>query len=147
MRQRAWAAWASFVVGMGLAVTAEFAGGEPLRMAAGLLIAVAIVLGLSLLPFWSRMRERVPAMPDLFVAVGPDERWCDRCGRAAAREGPCAACGHVPKQPRPKRRTKEGTAKADRAPGSKRGGRTAGSRRKKAGGAKPPRKKAGAKAR
>lgn len=97
MRQRAWLAIAFAAVGLGLAVAApQMPGKQGWNVLAGLLLVAAIGLGLSLLAFWRQVFPPLPPMAGLFEAPRASQRWCSRCGRPTARQGPCQSCGHTP---------------------------------------------------
>ena len=104
MRRRALAAWALAAVGLLLAVLApHLAGARGWNVIAGLLLVAAIVLGLSLLPFWRKVMPALPPMEGLFTRPRPSERWCSRCGNPTPRQGACRECGHTPRPGRGER--------------------------------------------
>lgn len=104
MRRRALAALALAAGGLLLAVLAPHLPGERgWNVLAGLLLVAAIVLGLSLLPFWRGLMPPLPPMEGLFTVPRGLERWCARCGNPTARRGPCRECGHTPRPPRGER--------------------------------------------
>lgn len=109
VRLRSWIAISAAVAGLTLgfidrAVDADLAAWS------GILWLAAILLGISLLPFWKRVLPDVPDMPGLFTKPGPGQRWCVHCGTPADGREACGVCGHTPKPPRPK---KEKPAKAE----------------------------------
>jgi len=55
----------------------------------GLFLVAALVVGVSSLRFWARVR--LPPMPGLFLRPSPDGRWCAVCGRPAPA-GTCPRC-------------------------------------------------------
>ena len=97
MRQRALAAWVLAGLGLVLAVAGRSLPAERVwGSIAGLFLLAAIVLGLSLLPFWKGLVAPVQPLPDLFQKPTGSERWCSRCGNPTPRKGPCRVCGHAP---------------------------------------------------
>lgn len=68
---------------------------EALDLFSGLFWIAAIVLAISLLPFWRRTLPEVPPMPGLFSPVPEGHRWCTHCGTPAPRGAACGVCGHA----------------------------------------------------
>ncbi|HEX2066221.1 MAG TPA: hypothetical protein VHI93_05345, partial [Candidatus Thermoplasmatota archaeon] len=75
--------------GLLLAVAGHLRAAAGLDAAAGLFLLASFLAGLSLLPFWSRLRG--PPMPNLFQRPGAGQRWCSACGCPAPR-GLCPRC-------------------------------------------------------
>jgi hypothetical protein len=97
VRRRAWAAVGIFVLGLALGVAGrDLPGGRAWNLLAGLCLIAALVLALTLLPWWSRFRPTVTPLGGLFRAPRKTERWCARCGTPTARSRPCHLCGHTP---------------------------------------------------
>lgn len=111
MRRRAWIAIG--LVGLGFLLGA--AGRETevafFSTLGGFSFVVAIGLFVSLLPFWVRLRDKVPPMPGLFPVLRASERWCTRCGSPTGEAGPCRVCGHQPREGRPPKAPKAGPPK------------------------------------
>ncbi|HUR25255.1 MAG TPA: hypothetical protein VM327_04475 [Candidatus Thermoplasmatota archaeon] len=97
MRRRAMAAWGVFALGLALGVAGrDLPGGRAWNLLAGVCLAAALTLAVTLLPWWSRFRPTVTPLAGLFRAPRKSERWCSRCGIPTARKGPCRLCGHTP---------------------------------------------------
>jgi hypothetical protein len=83
-------------LGLGLGAAARSLPAERAwNLLAGLCLIAALVVGLTLLPWWTDRRAALAPLPYLFKAPRPSERWCTRCGSATPKKGPCRLCGHV----------------------------------------------------
>lgn len=96
MRSRVWLLLVAVVVGLACGFLGRATDAEAFNVAAGFAWLAALVLGVSLLPFWNRVLPPVPPMPGLFDAVPEGGRWCVHCGSPTQREGPCSVCGAAP---------------------------------------------------
>lgn len=111
MRTRAWIAIAAASLGLLLGIIGRSADVEALDLLSGLAWIAAIVLGVSLLPFWKGLLPEVAPMPGLFAHVPEGHRWCNRCGTPAPKRAACRVCGHAlpvkaPKPPKPAKQNK-----------------------------------------
>lgn len=96
MRRRAWWAWGLLALGVLLGVLGRSLPGRGAwDLLGGLALLAAIVLGLTLLPFWGRLLPPLQPFPGLFRAPRASERWCGRCGNPTPRKGACRTCGHA----------------------------------------------------
>lgn len=75
-------------------------GAEAWHVLAGLAWVTAVVVAVSLLPWWGRVIPPVEPMPGLFPRPGDGERWCSTCGRPAPDAVPCPVCGGAPRSKR-----------------------------------------------
>lgn len=101
MRRRAWAAWGLLALGILLGVLGRsLPGRKAWDLLGGVALLGAIVLAVSLLPFWSRVLPTLQPFPGLFRSPRASERWCGRCGHPTPRKGACRTCGHAPRPPR-----------------------------------------------
>lgn len=97
MRSRAWAALILAAAGLALAVAGRHLPAARLwNVIAGLMLLVAIALGISLLRFWRDLAAPLQPVTNLFTRPRSSERWCAHCGHPTTRKGPCRTCGHTP---------------------------------------------------
>ena len=90
-------AWGVFTLGLALGVAGrDLPGGRAWNLLGGICLIAALVLAVTLLPWWGRWRPQVTPLARLFATPRPSERWCSRCGTPTARKGPCRLCGHTP---------------------------------------------------
>jgi hypothetical protein len=98
VRRRAWLAWGVLALGLAFGVAGrDLPGGRAWNLLAGLCLVAALVVAVTLLPWWGRFRPQVTPLVALFRAPRKTERWCTRCGTPTARKGPCRLCGHTPR--------------------------------------------------
>ncbi len=100
MRPRVWVLIVAVVLAIALGFTGRATDVRAFDVIAGLAWIVAIIVAVSLLPFWSRIIPKVEPMPGLFRRPGEGERWCVECGSPAARTAACEVCGGEPKLPK-----------------------------------------------
>lgn len=97
VRRRAWVGIGLLAAGLGIALLGQAlppAAQDNLYLVGAIAVLAGIVVLLSQLTVWRKLAgPPLPPMPDLFARLGPNRRWCTRCGRAAPAQGPCASCG------------------------------------------------------
>ncbi len=96
MRTRVWVLLAAVAAGLLFGFLGRGLEQGWAEVVAGFAFLVALLLGLSLLPFWRRVLLPVPPMPGLFDPVGADQRWCVHCGNPAPADARCTVCGQSP---------------------------------------------------
>ena len=102
MRARIYAVVVAIILGLVFGFTGRATDLEVFNTFAGLAWLVAIVLGISLLPFWSKVIPTVEPMQGLFQRPAEGERWCVECGSTTARLAACHVCGAEAKLPKKK---------------------------------------------
>jgi hypothetical protein len=79
--RRVWVAAGLLAVGLSLGLVQRETGGRGLLVVSGLFDLAAIVLVVSLLPFWDRLGWRLPPAGRLFTRPRRGEKWSARDGR------------------------------------------------------------------
>ncbi|MGB0651683.1 MAG: hypothetical protein ACPGQL_00650 [Thermoplasmatota archaeon] len=101
---RAWVAIGTFVVALVLSSIGAATEASFVNFLGGLLLISALVVAVSGLPVFARLRATVEPMPDLFAAPGPGQRWCAACGRPTPEGAACAHCNDPGKGPAGRKR-------------------------------------------
>lgn len=94
MRRRGWIAWGCVAGLIAFGILGQVLPGEDAwNFLAGLLLIIAVILGLTLLPIARKLMPSLVDFPDLFDRPRPNERWCANCGHPTGASGPCRSCG------------------------------------------------------